>query len=150
LNNRLLIQEVYDQRSLHKLLGTSPKPRIVIADVPETAAQDKLSTTVGNTKRIRERSVDMVFETDDESLPQEPSSSRQDNNELGKYHIEKRRLVQRHEASQSDQQPEFTADEDDSVDEEEASGDEVRSKINIRRSFWLSKGVGVDGADDSS
>lgn len=92
----------------------------------------------------------MVFETDDESLPQEPSSSRQDNNELGKYHIEKRRLVQRHEASQSDQQPEFTADEDDSVDEEEASGDEVRSKINIRRSFWLSKGVGVDGADDSS
>ncbi|KIK46541.1 hypothetical protein CY34DRAFT_75895 [Suillus luteus UH-Slu-Lm8-n1] len=150
LNNRLLIQEVYDQRSLHKLLGTSPKPRIVIADVPKTAARDKSSTAAGNTKRIRECSVDMELETDDESLPQEPSGSHQDSNEFGKYHIEKRRLVQRHEASQSDQQPEFTADEDDSVDEEEVSGDEVRNKMSIRRSFWLSKGFRADSADDSS
>lgn len=92
----------------------------------------------------------MVLETDEESLPQEPSGSRQDNNEFGKYHIEKRRLVQRHGASQSNQQPEFTADEDDSVDEEEVSGDEVRNKMSMRRSFWLSKGCRVDSADDSS
>lgn len=140
LNNRLLIQEVYDQRLLHKLLGTSPKPRIVVADVLETAAQNKSSTTAGSTTRTRERSVDMVLETDDESLPQEPSGFRQDSDELGKYHIEKRRAVQRHEASQSDEQPEFTADEDDdSVVGEEASyemgiddgasGDEMRSKM---------------------
>lgn len=94
--------------------------------------------------------MDMELETDDESLPQEPSGSHQDSNEFGKYHIEKRRLVQRHEASQSDQQPEFTADEDDSVDEEEVSGDEVRNKMSIRRSFWLSKGFRADSADDSS
>lgn len=150
LNNRLLIQEVYDQRSLHELLGTSPKPCIVIADVLETVAQDKSSTTAGSTTRIQERSVNMVLETDDESLPQEPSGSRQGNDELGKYHIKKRRTVQRHEASRSDQQPEFTADEDDSVDEEEVSGDDTRNKINIRRSFWLSKGFGGESADDSS
>ncbi|KAG1863628.1 hypothetical protein DFJ58DRAFT_774208 [Suillus subalutaceus] len=162
LNNRLLIQEVYDQGLLHKLLGTSPKPRIVVADVLETPAQGKSSMTAGSTTRTgtRERSVDMLLETDDESLPQEPSGSRQDNDELGKYHIEKRRTVQRHEASQSDEQPEFTADEDDSVDEEEAyykmgiydeaSGDETRSRMSRRRSFWLSKGTGVNSADDSS
>ncbi|KAG1762629.1 hypothetical protein EDD22DRAFT_559778 [Suillus occidentalis] len=150
LNNRLLIQEVYDQRSLHKLLGTSPKPRIVIADVPKTAARDKSSTAAGSTKRIRECSVDMELETDDESLPQEPSGSHQGNNESGKYHIEKRRLVQRHGTSQSDQQPEFTADEDDSVDEEEVPGDEVRNKMSMRRLFWLSKGFRADSADDSS
>lgn len=110
--------------------------------------------------RTRERSVDMVLESDDESLPQEPSGSRQDNDELGKYHIEKRRTVQRNEARQSDEQPEFTADEDDSVDEEEvhynmgldngASGDKMRSMTSKRRSFWLSKAIGVDSAEDSS
>lgn len=160
LNNRLLIQEVYDQRLLHKLLGTSPKPRIVVADILETAAQGKSSMIASSSTRTRERSVDMVLESDDESLPQEPSGSRQDNDELGKYHIEKRRTVQRNEASQSDEQPEFTADEDDSVDEEEvhynmgldngASGDKMRSMTSKRRSFWLSKAIGVDSAEDSS
>lgn len=145
---------------LHKLLGTSPKPRIVVADVLETAAQDKSSMIASSSTRTRERSVDMVLESDDESLPQEPSGSRQDNDELGKYHIEKRRTVQRNEARQSDEQPEFTADEDDSVDEEEvhynmgldngASGDKMRSMTSKRRSFWLSKAIGVDSAEDSS
>ncbi|KAG2357091.1 hypothetical protein BDR07DRAFT_1298717 [Suillus spraguei] len=160
LNNRLLIQEVYDQRSLHKLLGTSPKPCIVVADVLETAAQDKSSMTASRTTRTQERSVDTMLETDDESPPREPSSSRQDNDELGKYHIEKRRAVQRHEASQSDEEPEFTADEDDSLDEEEVSykmglndgafGDKMQSRMSRRRSYWLSKGIGVNNGDDSS
>ncbi|KAG2150705.1 uncharacterized protein EDB93DRAFT_1249720 [Suillus bovinus] len=148
----------YDQRLLHKLLGTSPKPRIVVANILETAAHAKSSLIAGSSTRIRERSVDMVLESDNESLPQEPSDSRQDNDELGKYHIERRRTIQKHELGQSDEQPEFTADEDDSVDEEEASydtslddrasGDKMRSMMNKRRSFWLSKGV--DSVDDSS
>jgi non-canonical poly(A) RNA polymerase PAPD5/7 len=160
LNNRLLIQEVYDQRLLHKLLGTSPKPRIVVANVLETAAQDKSSMAASSITRTRERSVDMLLETDDESLPQQPSGSRQDNDELSRYHIEKRRVVQRHEASRSDEQPEFTTDEDDSVDEEEASYqmglddgasvNEMRSMTSKRRSFWLSKGIGPESADDSN
>jgi non-canonical poly(A) RNA polymerase PAPD5/7 len=160
LNNRLLIQEVYDQRLLHKLLGTSPKPRIVVANVLETAAQDKSSMAASSITRTRERSVDMLLETDDESLPQQPSGSRQDNDELSRYHIEKRRVVQRHEASRSDEQPEFTTDEDDSVDEEEASYqmglddgasvNETRSMTSKRRSFWLSKGIGPESADDSN
>ncbi|KAG1734310.1 hypothetical protein EDB19DRAFT_1639124 [Suillus lakei] len=161
LNNRLLIKEVYDQRSLHKLLGTSPKPHIVVADVLDiTTTHERSSTTAAGITRTRERSVEMILETDEESLPQEPSGSRQDNDELGKYHIEKRRPVQRHKASRSDQQPEFTTDEDDSVDDEEAaydmglddggSGNETRSRMSRRRSYWLSKGIGVDSGDDSS
>ncbi|KAG2154089.1 hypothetical protein DEU56DRAFT_437181 [Suillus clintonianus] len=163
LNNRLLLQEVYDQRLLHKLLGTSPKARVVVAGVLDAStAQERSSTTAARTTWTRERSVDMMIETDEESLSQEPSGSRQDNDELGKYHIEKRRTVQRHEASQSGQQPEFTADEDDSVDEEldeeegtyemglddEASGDETRSRMSRRRAYWLSKGIGDDSDDD--
>ncbi|KAG1756907.1 uncharacterized protein EDB91DRAFT_1095130 [Suillus paluster] len=160
VNNRLLLQEVYDQRSLHKLLGTSPMPHVVVASVLDTATHGRPSTAVASTESW-DRSVDMTLETDEESLPQEPSGSRQDNDELGKYHIEKRRTLQKHRASQSDQQPEvFTADEEDSVDEEEAvyemglddgfSGDETRSRMSRRRSYWLSKGIGDDSDDGSS
>ncbi|KAG2089214.1 hypothetical protein BD769DRAFT_1527146 [Suillus cothurnatus] len=140
LNNRLLIQEVYDQRLLHKLLGTSPKPRIVVANVLETAAQDKSSMAASSITRTRERS----------SLPQQPSGSRQDNDELGRYHIERRRVVQRHKASRSDEQPEFTTDEDDSVDEEEASyqmGLDDGASVNETRSMTR---IGPESADDSN
>jgi non-canonical poly(A) RNA polymerase PAPD5/7 len=102
----------------------------------------------------------MSLETDEGSLPQQPTSSRQDSDEFGKYDIEKRRTLHRHKASQSPQQPEvFTTDEEDSMDEEEAayevglgesfSDNEPRSRMSRRRSYWLSKGNGGDN-DDSS
>jgi non-canonical poly(A) RNA polymerase PAPD5/7 len=97
----------------------------------------------------------MSLETDEESLPQQPTSSRQDSDEFGKYDIEKRRTLHRHKA----QQPEFfTTDEEDSMDEEEAayevgledgfSDNEPRSRMSRRRSYWLSKG-NVGDNDDS-
>ena len=162
MNNRILLQEVYDKRLLHNLLGASPTThtRVVVADVIDTAPRGKSSTTVAVAAGTR-RSPDMTVETDEESLPQEPSGSHQDKDELGKYHIEKRRPLHMHGASQSNQQPEvFTADEEDSVDEEEEayemnlddgfSGDETRSRMSRRRSYWLSKGIGVEYSDGGS
>lgn len=159
VNNRVLLREVYDERSLHNLLGVAPMPAVVDPDIPKITTQGRSSTTVTSTGN-GSWEQDMSVDSDKESLSHRPSSSRQDSDEVGKYNIEKRRTLHKHRASQSPQQPEvFTTDEEDSVDEEEAAyavsigggwSDEPRSRMGRRRAYWLGKGIAVDSDDNSS
>lgn len=157
INNRRLLEEVYEKRVLHKLLRVAPQPSVIIADVP----------TDHNAKgKSRPDSVqedwggEMELESDDEVGHEAAEEGNSD--ESGRYDIQERRRTRSGRTNGTDQLDllaTYTTDEDDlSEDEREdqaydsvGSDDDVRKgRKERRRSYWLSKCVGPGDGDSES
>ncbi|KAH7929632.1 hypothetical protein BV22DRAFT_1056505 [Leucogyrophana mollusca] len=180
INNRLLLQEVYDQRSLHRLLGVVPKAAVVPAIVPidENKNENTHSQSTRGATIIENAwsEADMELESGEERHTNGVHRDEQEGEETGRYHIEERRPSKRRkEGSWKDEHPMvFTTDDEDDepheysedeaeyqaydirdklLEDDESDSSERKSRMSRRRSYWLSKGIGpgLDGdIDDES
>ncbi|KIJ58324.1 hypothetical protein HYDPIDRAFT_102916 [Hydnomerulius pinastri MD-312] len=170
INNRLLLQEVYDQRSLHQLLGISPKASVITAKVPANHRTNEKSVAGANSVREAWNEGNMELGSDDEDHFDLHVHGDMENGEdpeveeAGRYHIERRSSQGRSNGtSRFDPHTVFTTDDEEekelSADEVEhrayeiASDDEERKgRMDRRRSYWLSKGIepGQHGDDEDS
>ncbi|KAF8838345.1 hypothetical protein BDN67DRAFT_933948 [Paxillus ammoniavirescens] len=150
INNRCLLQEVYDKGSLHQLLGVSPKASVVTANA-SNKHQTKGDSLVGASS-VQEAwdEADRALESDDDH--RNGVTEQKDPEDTSRYHIQE---TQRHSngASRFSALATYTTDEDE---EEELSEDELehqaydiesddddrKSRMSRRRSYWLSKAIG--------
>ncbi|KAF9242103.1 hypothetical protein BU15DRAFT_87016 [Melanogaster broomeanus] len=135
INNRLLLQEVYDKRLLHQLLGVSPQASVVAADVPANHQSQEMSLRGASSVQEAWDEVDTVPESDDNH--RDHVTKYEDSDETGRYHIQERRRRREDEEEMSEDELEHRA-----YDIE--SDDERRSRMSRRRSYWLSKGIGPE------
>lgn len=164
-----MIQEVYDRRTLHNLLDIKPKPTVISGAGGETneRGEEASSSGVNNAYSAWEESghtkeADMVLESDEERHTRdlEEDAEEGDRYDIGRYQPLKKR---RKTGGREDAHTVFTTDDDewegsqDSLDEEEegAYANKVESpkrKSDLpndkRRSYWLSKGIGLDDSGD--
>ena len=146
INNRRLLQEVYEKRLLHKLLRVPPQASVVTADVPND------DDAKGKSSAREEWDGEMELASDEDVGREDVEEGNSD--ESGRYDIQERRLAgsgRSNGTGRFDPQTTYTTDEEDlSEDELEdqaydsaGSDDDVRrSRMNRRRSYWLSKGIG--------
>jgi non-canonical poly(A) RNA polymerase PAPD5/7 len=169
VNHRKLVQELYDKRVLHNLLGLKPSPTIVSgADSGTNGTASRRLSSPGpsqaakRTQSAWHRAEVGVKSDDDEYLPPRRRHAAEDHDE-GRYDMRPQKL-RKIERPQANFHTVFTTDDDeyerssvrvesvDSLDEEEghyASDDELNSdqgRAKKRRSFWLSKAmnIGID------
>ncbi|KAK1222953.1 hypothetical protein PQX77_014189 [Marasmius sp. AFHP31] len=186
INQRRVVQEVYDQRVLHKMLGVDPRPVVVTMTMDGDGGGQVQGTTGGSRNRKRNGSsegrrtvakevwsVSSGEDSDDgndvvylgsKRKDQEDGELQEDEEEDGgRYDIgaakpppAKRQKTGKEvpvyfvDDGDSDGGSEEDEDEDDSVvlDEEAEYDLEEREKPadkDKRRSYWLSKGIGIGG-----
>jgi len=152
INNRRLLEEVYEKRTLHKLLRISPQASVVTADVPIDDEDEK--------GRVREGwNGDVELEFDDDARHEVVEEGNPDDS--GRYEIQARGSMQSGRTNgtgQIDSVTTYTTDEDDLSEdglEDEAydvagsDDDDVhKSRMSRRRSYWLSKGIGPHEGDE--
>ncbi|KIJ09079.1 hypothetical protein PAXINDRAFT_102356 [Paxillus involutus ATCC 200175] len=154
INNRRLLQEVYDKGSLHQFLGVSPKASVVTVNVPDNH-QIKGDSLVGASS-VQEAwdGADQTLDSDDDH--RNGITKQEDPEDTSRYHIQERQTSQGRSNGESrfSALATYTTDEDD--DEEELSEDELehqaydiesdaddrKSRMSRRRSYWLSKASG--------
>ncbi|KAG6370069.1 hypothetical protein JVT61DRAFT_12475 [Boletus reticuloceps] len=140
INNRRLLQEVYDKRLLHKLLRVPLQATVITADVP--IDQDaKVKTGVGAAW-----DGDMEPESDDDTGHEAVEEGNSE--EIGRYDIQEQRPGRSERTNGTDRFDPLTTY---TTDEEDLSGDseddDVRVQKERRRSYWLSKGIGPHEGD---
>ncbi|KAG8217937.1 hypothetical protein J3R82DRAFT_6104 [Butyriboletus roseoflavus] len=149
INNRRLLQEVYEKRLLHQLLRVPPQASVVTADVP--IDQD----VKGKPGMEEEWDGDMELESGDEIVEEgNPDES-------GRYDIQERRLARSGDTNGAGRcdplTSYYTTDEEDlSEDELEdqaydiagSDDDTGKGRMGRRRSYRLSRGIGPHDRDD--
>lgn len=162
------MQEVYDRRILHNLLGLKPQPSIVNGSRKDAQVGPTSSSAQGARKVVQSAwqvaEPDVDLEHNRHQAQRRPRDSGSDEEE-GRYNIgrqppKKRRKTGRVEGAhtvfttddEDDERHSTTARTVDSLEEEEGeyasdgSSDGVRDR---RRSYWLSKGRGIENGHDS-
>ncbi|KAF9218364.1 hypothetical protein BS17DRAFT_742293 [Gyrodon lividus] len=165
INNRRLLQEVYDKRSLHQLLGVSSKASVVTADVP--ANHQTVDKSLAGASSVQEAwdGAEIELGSDDDH---EDDAEHEDPEDPGRYHIQERRPTRQERSNGTGRFGALTTYITNEEDEEKLSGDELegqaydthsdndkwRSRMARRRSYWLSKGIGsgqtLAGDDEKS
>ncbi|KAF5358558.1 hypothetical protein D9756_001196 [Leucocoprinus leucothites] len=177
INHRRLVQEVYDKRVLHNILGVTPRAQVIIQDQPPEAeleqSHKKRPRSPGSSPSKTKYSVWKDLEGRDASTTHETRELSHRNNhdpeESGKYDIGKQPpRKRRRKGKEEDKHTVFIADDDDdgsgvdgeSTDEAEAREYEVngekpqagksrsRADIDQKRNYWLLKAEGL-GKDHS-
>ncbi|KAF8077561.1 hypothetical protein FPV67DRAFT_1684010, partial [Lyophyllum atratum] len=166
INHRKLVQELYDKRVLHNLLGVKPQPVIGNCNDLKILGASNGSAKPPSSSNSREaKSVKTAWqEADVEHEDGHHKRHREvdlDEDEEGRYSIGRQQppKKRRRKGNLTDTHTVFTTDDDDdhSVisedDEEEAHyASDVGSsrsrrdpeKTDKRRSYWLSKAIGID------
>jgi non-canonical poly(A) RNA polymerase PAPD5/7 len=162
-----MIQQVYDDRTLHQLLGVEPRPAVTVVDARR---KPESSQNGSSSKQPSARNIDEIEEVDMEMGSEDDEyQRREDSDDEGRYGITTRNQPPRKRRKITTSQevyPVFTTDDDDDGEDAEdgliistvtkegsdsehaSSGD---AKARKRRSYWLSKGIGTgDAHDDSS
>jgi non-canonical poly(A) RNA polymerase PAPD5/7 len=149
---------VYDKGLLHQLLGVSPKASVVTVDMPANHQIQERSLAGASSVQEAWDEADMVLESDEDR--RDRVTKHEDSDETGRYHIRERRPTRQGRSNGTeifDSLATYTTDEEEeeeelSEDELEhraydiESGDERRSRMSRRRSYWLSKGIGPEQA----
>ncbi|KAF7979571.1 hypothetical protein HWV62_41856 [Athelia sp. TMB] len=166
INHRRLIQEVYDDRILHDLLGVEPK----ISLAP--------STTNGHKSRAESEESETDIEMESELEEGEHSRRHrrdESDDEGGRYDIGMRKpppAKRRRVDTVADTHTVFTTDDEEDGEEREPivvnfadSGDDLEEyesdgradavgdggvQRDEKRSYWLSKGIGIGTVQDDS
>ncbi|KIM48612.1 hypothetical protein M413DRAFT_82359 [Hebeloma cylindrosporum] len=178
INHRKLVQELYDRRTLHKIVGARPLP-VVVKSSDEISFRKPAERESSSSKSKASRAVESVWDTEDAShdFDHEEYYSRRHRHrpaadeERGRYDIGQQPSKKRRKTGrESDAHTVVFVDDDD--DEEERRADEMEdgeymsldsesdddrrpklsrrssAKSDHRRSYWLSKGIGPP--DDQS
>ncbi|KAG5634891.1 hypothetical protein H0H81_000408 [Sphagnurus paluster] len=180
INHRKLVQELYDKRILHNMLGIMPKPVVTNGHAPPAtnngngraggSGKPSSSVTRANANSVNSawRAADAEHEDSYKRHREIISVEDDDDDEEGRYHIGREPPHKRQKTGkQRDAHTVFTTDEDEdslsncveSEEEEEeahyASDVDVGlsnsrpsnpEKADKRRSYWLSKGLGMEGS----
>jgi len=152
INHRRIVQEVYDKRTLHNLLGIKPRPVVV-----SHATNEVDSHSAGTVSRVWNAPED-----DDEDHFVPDSRSRRhasdDDDEGGRYAIGKQPPNKRRKIDADGPVVSFTTDESEAEDETNSDADslmeeegeydldfgefKIKGSASVeKRSYWLSKGV---------
>jgi len=134
------VQEVYDKKVLHQLVGVQPKATVT-QDEPQLS--DIVHSKGGGASVVQSvwEPAERSQETDDEGharrtvLPREVIEV--DGDEESRYEITRRKRRRTKEVI--DAETIFTADEGSEEDEERERGGQLPVRINRRREFWASK-----------
>ncbi|KIL67059.1 hypothetical protein M378DRAFT_326166 [Amanita muscaria Koide BX008] len=167
VNQRRLVQDVYDNRALHRLVGGTPKPTVV-QDVSETTVSKEPPRSAESS--ATKRAISFALEEDDGDQLNDWAGRHLDEEE-GRYHIG-RRQVPPHKRRKTEKMADLQTDvftTDDEAEDMLLSSSEVEDqgypdvkeeggrynhmpasseKVGKRRSFWLSKGKGIPDTDD--
>jgi len=137
INHRKLVQELYDRRTLHRLVGVAPRPAVGIEDRVDEHDEKKRSGVVGIKLAVEDEENDS--EKGDAKLARQAENEREEAG--GRYSIQSSRepSKKRRKLKLEERITQFVEDDDAS-----SSEDDERSRR--RRDYWLSKGIGV--ADD--
>ncbi|KAH9843120.1 uncharacterized protein C8Q71DRAFT_820219 [Rhodofomes roseus] len=156
INHRRLVQDVFDRRVLHRMLGITPRADVV-PEVPQAASNGK-----SNAKH--KASVQTAWEEAD-IAPASDKSAAEDEEEESRYRIDDRReppRKRRRLGRESAIHTVFTTDDEDAEDVQEYSmhvvededsvsvakgtrGKAPRGDASSKRDYWLSKGLGYSG-----
>ena len=168
------MQEVYDQRILHSILGVNPLPTTVIHvqtdENHSPSSKRQASKVVENAWEETRQSRDYAY--DESSRSRQHHRETDDREEGGRYDIGRHPPKKRRKTGRTiddhavfivdddDEEEHRRYDDDDDLEEEEGeyygsrakrSSYSEKPRDNRRRSYWLSKGIGprsVDDADD--
>ena len=176
-HRRRLIQTVYNDRTLHRMLGVEPRQAAVPAPAPEP--RRTISFQSESSRHQSKTSVQVVEEIykeadmEMESEMEKPERHRhhRDRSPEGRYDIGRREqppTKRRKMGTVRDTHTVFTTDDDEeedslvvtaitdegeSLEEYESDGDAEKVALEsraARRSYWLSKGVGPGAIDGDS
>lgn len=171
INHRKLVQELYDQKVLHSIVGVKPLPTVV----KHVESNEKTSQSPSSKRQVVEDAWEEM-RRNREYAYDESSSSRQhhrvanDDEEGGRYDIERHPPKKRRKTGRDHHPVIFVDDDDDeerhgyhddcySKDDEyddrrrESRFDNYTShpenpRNDRRRSYWLSKGIGPGSLDE--
>lgn len=139
VNHRRLIREVYDDRTLHRLLGVEPLRIRSHGQSDSRRAHAGSSTTTNDHRRPSSQSVQAVEEVSIMSISSDDEKHykrREPSEEEGRYEIEGRNRPtkrRRKMGTQADPHTVFTTDEEEEVSVEEGTDQ------GKRRTYWPSK-----------
>ncbi|KAF8646922.1 hypothetical protein AX16_007014 [Volvariella volvacea WC 439] len=164
VNHRRLVQELYDMRTLHNLLGVKPVAEVVVAANDGPSPKE----TRPHTQAAQDVVQTAWQEAEGEADARHDRRGEESSDEEGRYDIGRQPARKRQNVGDKPAPTVFTTDDEEESDdglvlnvidgasEEEAgyaSGDGLSSRRNKeaeRRDYWLSKGLGfVDGEDGS-
>ena len=170
INHRKLLQELYDQRVLHSIVGVNPLPTVI----KHVDSDKKTSESPSSTRQAVEDAWEEMRRNREHAY-HESSSSRQhhraanDVDEGGRYDIGRQPPKKRRKTGRAkDNHPVVFVDDDDEErhgyeddyyysaenreydDRDESGFDNHRSysRNDRRRSYWLSKGIGPGSLDE--
>ncbi|KAF9014210.1 hypothetical protein BDQ17DRAFT_1386693 [Cyathus striatus] len=164
INHRKLVQEVYDKRIFHNILGVDPRPIVVNG----TSLPEANGASGSGRKAKDSESVNAAWkangDSDDErDLKRRRWRSPEEDEDRGRYDIGRRRqppIKRRKFGNDVDAHTVFVSEDEDehSVDSNVilVTPDIPRKKTEKkdpedgkrRRSYWLSKGIGMGEEDD--
>ena len=174
INHRKLLQELYDQRVLHSIVGVNPLPTVI----KHVGSDKKTSESPSSTRQAVEDAWEEMRRNREHAY-HESSSSRQhhraanDADEGGRYDIGRQPPKKRRKTGRAiDNHPVIFVDDDDEEerhgyhddDDDSAEDGEYGNRHEIdfdnhkpysenarndrRRSYWLSKGIGPGSLDE--
>lgn len=168
INHRRLVQEIYDKRTLHKVLGLSPRAEVAIAEYPKSSKSElKIK---GSSVRSAWREAEYSDEDAEPVLTRKRRHDhrRSDDEEEGRYGIAQPLRKRQRMGGHADRHTVFVSDDDEEDDLEHSDGEdeggeeeesEVKPKsqgtpkdpeeVERKRDYWLSKGFGFGTIDDT-
>ncbi|KZT70088.1 hypothetical protein DAEQUDRAFT_810830 [Daedalea quercina L-15889] len=158
INHRRLVQEVFDRRVLHRMLGITPRKEIVLDSPP--------APLNGKSSAAQKASVQTAWEEADMALAFDKNAA-EDEEDESRYQIDGRQeppRKRRRLGRESDMHTVFTTDDEDAedvqdyslhvVDEPEDSVSATkdmrpvsRGDASSKRDYWLSKGLSGIASD---
>lgn len=173
INHRKLVQELYDKQVMHRLAGVKPLP-VVVDDANVRKSEQKVSSA--SSKQKASHAVEKEWngkgadrDSDNEDNYRDRRHRQPADDEGGRYAIERQPPKKRRKTGRSTDSHAvyFVGDDEDdtegaiNLDDEEYMSDESAeerpsrpdsSKNDNKRSYWLSKGIGMEASveDESS
>ncbi|KAG6915743.1 hypothetical protein DXG01_010040 [Tephrocybe rancida] len=168
INHRKLVQELYDRRVLHNLLDVKPQPPPVTVANGSAPISNGVGSLSSSNTHAASNSVKSAWQEADKE-PEHPHKRRHDpddDDEEGRYKIGRHQPPSKRQrtGNMKDSHVTFTTDEDSASEDEKeelhygsdieviepppmsgrSSSSRDTEKADKRRSYWLSKGVGIE------
>ena len=170
INHRKLVQELYDQRVLHSIVGVKPLPSIVKhIEYNKKTSQSPSSKRQAVEDAWEERRRNREYAYDESAGSQQRHRVANDSEEGGRYDIERHLTKKRRKTSREiDKHPVIFVDDDEEEEHRGYHGNDYSEddeyddrhergfnksypeipRNDRRRSYWLSKGIGPGSLDE--
>ena len=165
------MQEVYDKKVLHTLMGVMPRP---IVSQPNSGSNVTVNGAQSSGSTTSQGAVHAAWKENDEDITSDFRPMAYDEEEEGRYHIGRERppphkrrrtgkVADTHtvfiaddegeeslsSAARTEDEIDELEDDDELLDEDHRPSDRRRiNQTGSRRLYWLAKGVGIPDADE--